>query len=173
MNFWQETHWFAVQSKPHAESLSAEGLRRLDLEVFLPKVRVLAPVGGIRRWVIKALFPGYCFARFVPLMSLNAVRSVRGVLRVVGSTRTPLPLAPEIVHTLRERVAADGFVPLEPRPLQPGDRVRIEGGPFAGWMGRVEREPDDRRRVCILLEALQQARVWLDEVCLEVAGEAA
>jgi hypothetical protein len=35
----------------------------------------------------------------------------------------------------------------------------IEDGALAGWLGEVEREWDDGRRVLILLDAIKQARV--------------
>jgi transcriptional antiterminator RfaH len=166
-DFWQELNWFAVQSKPHAEALAAAHVARLDLEILLPKCRQHRPVGGVSRVVTTPLFPGYFFARFSPASAVAAIRGSPGVLRVVGTSQTPVPIAPEVVHSLRERVAADGFVRLEPRGLQRGERVQIEAGPFTGWMGRVERETDGHRRVLILLEALQQARVWVEASCVE------
>jgi transcriptional antiterminator RfaH len=171
VDIWHATNWFAVQCKPYGEPLGAARVERLDLEVFLPRMRQQRQVCGVRRLVTKALFPGYFFACFSPLVSLNAVRAAPGVLRVVGTARLPLPLAPEIIASLRDRIGPDGFVELAPRGLRPGDRVRVEEGPFAGWLGRVEQEADDHRRVLILLEALQPARLWLDESSVEVATE--
>ncbi|MBE7500616.1 MAG: hypothetical protein HS113_09985 [Verrucomicrobiales bacterium] len=167
MDWWQAWNWFAVQSKPHAEALAAAHVARLQLETLLPRLRQHRPVGGVSRLVTTPLFPGYFFARFCPAHSVTAVRGSPGVLRVVGTSQTPLPLAPEIVESLRQRVQDDGFVRVEPKGLQRGERVQIEAGPFAGWMGRVERETDGHQRVLILLEALQQARVWLEASCVE------
>ncbi|MCZ7640231.1 MAG: hypothetical protein M5U12_31765 [Verrucomicrobia bacterium] len=118
------------------------------------------------------LFPGYFFARFCPAHSVTAVRGAPGVLRVVGTSQTPLPLAHDIVESLRQRVQDDGFVRVEAKGLQRGERVQIEAGPFAGWMGRVERETDGHQRVLILLEALQQARVWLEASSVEPVASA-
>jgi hypothetical protein len=72
-------------------------------------------------------------------------------------------LEPEIITSIRERVCPDGLIYLEPRKFKPGDCVKIEQGPFGGFMGRVERESDDGRRVAILLEALQQARLVVEK----------
>lgn len=167
MDWWRETNWYAVQSRPFGEHLAAAQVGRLDLELFLPRVQQERLICGVHRTLTKALFPGYFFARFCPGVSLGAVRSTPGVLRVVGTPRLPIPVAPEIVQALRERTGDDGFVRFEPKSFRPGERVRIEEGPFAGWIGRVEREPDDRRRVLILLEALQPAQLLVEGDQLE------
>lgn len=169
MNFDAETHWFAVHTKPHQEQLAAVRLRQLDLEVFLPRLRREQFVGGVVRLVARPLFPGYLFARFCPWLSGDAVRYVPGVLRVVGNRQAPIPLEPEIIANIRERIQADGFVWLRPRPLEPGDKVTIAQGPFAGWMAEVEREWDDGQRVAILLGALQQAHLLIHRRWLEPA----
>jgi transcriptional antiterminator RfaH len=166
LDFWQKTSWFAVQTKAHREPLAATGVTRLALEVFLPQLREERSFGrGIRR-VTKALFPGYFFTRFCPLESLDAVRYSPGVLRVVGSGRFPSAVAPEIVCSIQKRVYPDGFLRLEARGFQPGDKVTVEQGPFQGWMGEVQREQDGGKRVMILLEAIRQAQLSVEKCWL-------
>lgn len=172
MDFWCETNWYAVQSKPHQESLAAVGVAKLDIEVFLPKIRREQFVCGVPRLVSKPLFVGYFFARFCPLISFDAVRYARGVLRVVGTSRCPIPLDQEIISSIKERVQADGFIQFETKPLVVGDKVTIEQGPLAGWMGEVEREWDDGKRVAILLEAVSKVRVLIEKRWLEKADAA-
>jgi transcriptional antiterminator RfaH len=159
MDYWGETNWFAVQSKPRQENIAAARVARLDVEVFLPRIRQEQLVCGATRTVTKPLFAGYFFARFSPLLGFDAVRYAQGVLRVVGTQRFPIPLEGEVISAIRSRVQADGYIPLETEPFVPGDKVTIEQGPLAGWMGRVEREWDDGRRVMVLLDLLEQARV--------------
>jgi transcriptional antiterminator RfaH len=172
LDFWQEKNWFAVQTKAHQESLAAARLAGLALEVFLPQSREQQAVGRCIRRVTKALFPGYFFTRFCPLDFLEAVRYTHGVLRVVGSGRFPIPVAPEIVCGIREQIQPDGFIRLEARRFRPGDKVTVEQGPFQGWLGKIQREHDDGKRVTILLEAIQQARLsveksWVQPIPLE------
>ncbi len=172
MDWMNELNWFAIQTKPHQERLAATHAAKLDVEIFLPRCRRPEQVCGSRRMVTKALFPGYFFARFCPLLSYDAVRYASGVLRVVGNSRVPTPLAPEIITSIRGRVQSDGFVRLDGPRFWSGDRVAIEAGPLAGWMGRVEREGDDGRRVMILLEAIQQARLTIEKRLLALVETA-
>jgi len=169
MDFLTETNWFAIQTKPHCERLAAAGVARLDLEVFLPRVNQEQIICGTRHRVVKPLFRGYFFARFCPMISLGTTRGAHGVLRVVGTSRFPIPLDGAVVEGLQARVQTDGFVPLQARAFRPGDEVTIEHGPFAGLLGNVERELDDGRRVALLLAEIQCARVlvekrWLAQV---------
>src|SRR5258708_19890229 len=100
IDFWQKTSWFAVQTKSHSESLAANRVAKLDLEVFLPQIRPQQSVrGGVRR-VTNALFPGYFFTRFSPLDSIDAVRYTHGVLRVVRPAPFPITVQPEIISII-------------------------------------------------------------------------
>jgi transcription antitermination factor NusG len=163
MDFWQKTNWFAIQTKPYQENLAAARVASLDADVFLPRVKQEQMICGFARLVNKPLFPGYFFAQFCPLLSYEAVRYTHGVLRVVGTRLFPIPLEAEVMLAIQNRVQEDGFIRLQRKRFLPGEKVTIEKGPFADWMGEVERELDDGRRVSILLEAIQQARVLIEK----------
>lgn len=168
MNFSNDINWFAIQTKPHCEPLTEARLRKLDLEVFAPRVRVEQQICGAWRWVTKPLFPGYLFAQFCPAVSLDAVRFSSGVLRVLGGTiATAIPA--EAINDLRDSVGECGTIEPYPTEFSPGARVTIEAGPFMGWAGRVLRESDDRKRVTVLLDLLEHARVVTERRCLQLA----
>jgi len=168
MDIGDDLNWFAIQTKPHQERLAAVHLERFDVEVFLPRIRQEQKVCGVYRTVCRALFAGYCFARFRPLLSFEAVRYAPGVLRVVSNEAGPIPLDPAILTAIRAEQQEDGTIRLQPRRLVEGQKVTIDRGMFAGWMGRVEREWDDGKRVLILLEAIQAARCVVEKSCLVV-----
>jgi transcriptional antiterminator RfaH len=170
MDWVNDLNWFAVQTKPHHEQLAAAHVAKLDLEIFLPKIKREELVCGVRREVVRALFPGYLFAKFSLNISFDAVRYSSGVVRVVGTSRFPVPIEPAMIAALRCRVQGDGFVLLERRRFHSGDAVVVEKGPFAGWIGKLEREWDDGRRVLVLLEAIQQARLVIEERWLVAAS---
>jgi transcriptional antiterminator RfaH len=161
-----EPTWYVVQSKPRQETLAAARVERLDVEVFLPKIRQEDTLFGKTRTVTKALFPGYFFALYCPSVNHDAVRYAEGVVRVLGAGNCPVPIAVEIIAAIRDGLEPDGFIRLKPEVFQAGDKVTIEDGPFAGWMGRVEREWNDGRRVLILLQTIQQARLLVERQAL-------
>ena len=172
-DIWEQTNWFVVQTRAYREELAAASVAKQEVEVFFPRVRKRQAVCGVWRWLTRPMFPGYFFSRFCPTTSLEALRYSRGVLRVVGTRLFPIPVEAEVISGLRERAAnREGLVPEELRQLQPGCGVRIEAGPFQGFLGRVERESDDGRRVVILLEALQQARLSIERRWVSAAQPA-
>jgi len=107
---------------------------------------------------IAPLFPQYVFARFEPAARLHDVLFTRGVqapLLVGGNLATVEDAA---VEFLRCRVREDGLIPVG-EPLQPGERVLIDEGPFAEWVGVVERFVSERDRVIVLLSSVSGVRV--------------
>jgi transcriptional antiterminator RfaH len=173
LSWHEQVNWFAVQTKPHQEGLAAAKVAELDVEVFLPRVKKEQLVCGIWRVVTTPLFPCYFFARFCPLLSLATIRYASGTLRVIGTSRFPIPLEPDSILNIKERIQADGLIHLEQKPLRRDDKVIIECGPFEGWVGRVLRESDDGRRVTVLLDMLERARVVMERQYLKPVAAAA
>ena len=170
---WDEAKWYAVQTKPYGENVVDGHLNRLGIRTFLPRVREEQNVCGTDRWLTKPLFSGYLFAHFTPRESYDAVRYSPRVLRVPGNGTRPLPVPEEIIESIRSRIQLDGFVKLERAEPKCGDTVVLNGGCFAGWMGRVERECNDHKRVLILLESLQQGWLVVEKRFATVATSAA
>ena len=167
MDLWGEYNWYAVHTKPCQEDLAAMHIRRLGLEVLLPKTKRETLVRGTPRATIRPLFPCYLFARFCPLTYLRLIHYVRGARGVVCAGSLPLPVDEEIIGSVRSRVGDDGYVTLPPEALRPGDRVTVSEGPLAGLVGIYERELSDSRRVTILLQAIEyQARLTIEKQSL-------
>jgi transcription antitermination factor NusG len=164
---WKGVNWFAIHAKTRRESFAAANVCALGLEILFPQIRAERLVRGSSRQIIKPLFAGYFFTRFCPEHSLQSVKAIRGVLRVVSSGRIPIIVPDAIVEEIRDRIQEDGLIQLRPQALVPGALVTIHGGPFEGMMGRVERVSDDRRRVAIFLETLFKTRVLIERRWIE------
>lgn len=166
-DLWREVNWFAIHAKPRRESFAAINISALGIGILLPQVKVERFVRGVAQQSTKPLFPGYFFARFCPENSFESVKAARGVSQVVSSGRMPIPVYEEVVREIQDRIQEDGLILIRPQHLDPGTRVSIQGGPFEGIMGRVERELDDRKRVAIFLETLLNARVLIERRWIE------
>jgi transcriptional antiterminator RfaH len=164
---WRETNWFALHAKPRRENFAVTNVNALGVETLLPLVKVERLVRGAARMAAKPLFSGYFFARFCPENFFESVKHSRGVLQVVSSGRTPIPVPDNVVQEIQDRVQEDGFIRIRPQGLAPGTRITIQTGPFEGMIGRVERELDDRKRVTIFLESLLHARVLIERRWVE------
>lgn len=125
--------WFALQVHTTRESSVAHLLRGKGYELFLPLYQ------RRRRWsdrikiVDAPLFPGYVFCQ-LDIQNRLPVLMTPGVTRIVGSSRTLVPIDELEINAIHALVASG--LPREPWPfLQVGDRVRIERGPLSGLEG--------------------------------------
>jgi len=171
MSFWEEINWYAIHVKACQEDLAASNLRRLGVEVLLPRILQERSLWGVPRMIMKPLFPGYFFARFCPMRHFHSINNARGVRRVVGSGNVLLPIGEEIIETIQKKLGADDCLPPKVKRPAPGDRVIIENGPLQGLEGMLAEELNDRKRVLILLDVIQyQARVLVEKQQLQITA---
>ena len=98
----------------------------------------------------------------VPWKSINGTRGISTAVTLDGIYR---PMNGNIIEGLKSR-CDDNDVIQRLDYIVPGDRVRIERGPFSEFICTVEDIQDDQR-VWILIDILQQktrAEVSLDDV---------
>lgn len=126
---FNKMHWFAIQAHPCAKTAAEFSLRSLSVETMLPVVRRPRPhATRAARLVVRALFPGYLFARLCAADSLRAATYSRGVVLVVPAGDRPIPVEEAIIASIRARIGATGCVELEQHRLGDRDRVRITSG---------------------------------------------
>ena len=154
--------WFLVHTQPKSEHkaelhLGAQGFRTY-LPVFEKTVRHARKLKTVRharqlRTVRAPLFPRYLFV----ILDLGrdrwlSVRSTIGVSRLFTSQDgRPVPVPTGIVESLIER--SDGKLTRLDAGLVAGQQVCILSGPFADFVGTLERL-DDAGRVKVLLEMM-------------------
>jgi transcriptional antiterminator RfaH len=168
MNFDSDPKWYAIHTRASQEDLVAFNLGRMKLEVLNPKLKQEKFVWGRPQVIVKSLFPGYLFARFNPTKYLHLIHYSRGVRQVLRCGTALLPVDEEIIQSIRARIGSDGYVSLQQERLVVGSKVSIQDGALSGLKGVFERETRDRKRVVILLDAMQaSARVVIDRCVLK------
>lgn len=170
-------HWYALHVKPHKERLvyerllapdgipslsSADG--RLPYKVFFPAVHVKPK--NPRAAKIRPFFPGYMFVNAdLEELGHNAFSWVPGTRGLVNFGGEPAIVPDQLILELKERVTkietAGGLVF---ETYQPGERVRIVSGPFAGYDGIFDATLPGGERVQVLLSFLSRypQRVKID-----------
>lgn len=153
-SFADDTAWFAVLTKPRAESLACQHLTRQGFEVLDCRLRRtrLGAKGLLTQ--VEPLFPRYLFLRSCASgQKLGPVRSTRGVSGVVRfGARTPT-VPDTVIAAIRARQDDLGFVQLDPPSLELGERVRVCDGPMFGLEGIFE-EACGADRVRLLVHLL-------------------
>lgn len=139
-----------VQARPGQERRARGSLVDAGLVAYLP---VCAPPPA-RREV--ALFPSYLFMTWPGDEAWPAVRSAKGVARLLTTGQQPSRVRAGFVEAIMASEVG-GLVPLPepeaPRQFGQGDRVRIAAGTWHGRVGVVEWAKAGGR-VSVLIEAM-------------------
>ena len=154
--------WYALRSKPHKELFLAGELLARKLEAFCP-VFYANPVNHRSR-KIRPYFPGYLFI-YVDLQNTNlsSLSWMPGTCGLVSFGGEPASVPDELIHVIRKKLDAitrGGGEQLA--GYQPGDKVLVEDGPFAGYQGIFDSRLPGDDRVRILLDLLQQRQMRVD-----------
>lgn len=150
--------WYTLRSKPRKERALYRYITAEDVDCFYPRLRV-EPVNPRSRKV-RPYFPGYMFVQIdLGELGQNCFRWLPHSLGLVRFGNIPAVVPENLIHGIRRTLAeinqAGGE---ELYGLQPGDHVRIEDGPFAGYRGVFDARLSGSDRVRILLSMLQSSR---------------
>lgn len=147
--------WFAIYCRPRQELRALENLQRQGYTVFYPRMRILRQRQAGLVPVVESLFPRYIF---ILLDNINdnwaPIRSTRGVVELVRSAGSPLPVPEDVVSELSARHQGQGYIDLTGgSDLVPGEKLQITSGPFAGNSAEFfSRKAEDR--VIVLLNIM-------------------
>ena len=148
--------WFLVHTLPNSERraqlhLGAQGFRT-HYPTFHKTIRHARRLQTVRA----ALFPGYLFL-ILDLVRDRwlSVRSTVGVRSLFTCEDRPVPVPEGIVETLIENMD-EAHLALFGDGLKTGQSVRIISGPFANFVGSLERL-NDAGRVRVLLDMMGTA----------------
>jgi transcriptional antiterminator RfaH len=154
--------WYALHSKPHKEDILWQQLLTHGFETFYPRLRV-QPVNPRSR-TLRPYFPGYLFVRAdLEQVGISIFRWMPGAVGLVHFGGV-LPHVPDLLITalqlrLDDIEAAGGELFYR---LQPGDRVCIQDGPFAGYEAIFDARLDGKDRVRVLLEFMNKRVVPME-----------
>jgi|DewCreStandDraft_2_1066082.scaffolds.fasta_scaffold01873_11 transcriptional antiterminator NusG len=148
-----EARWYAIQTYAgHERKVERLIRRRIEEEpgaspeekeiqdVLVPTQETIEIRGGKRVTVTRRLYPGYVLVRMVyNERTAQAINSVPGVIKFLGTGQAPQPLTPQEVDRLF------GRVPAEPEeeggifiPFTIGQAVEVVEGPFKDFTGTVQ-----------------------------------
>jgi transcriptional antiterminator RfaH len=132
-----QTRWYVVLSRPKEEKRAFDNLIGQGFQACYPRCRV---PGGM----VRPLFVNYLFVAFdIADRKWEKIPSTRGVKRLLGAGENPVPIRDRELDAIRAELVEDIADFSKPavvdHGLVAGDMVRVEGGPFTGYQGRVAR----------------------------------
>jgi len=137
-------NWFVLNTKPKKEFHVEKIFTEAGFEIYNPKFR--------HDERIKPFFSGYEFIRFEHPNDYRLVRYTRGVKKVIGNQKGPIPISEEVIGQMKAR-EVNGLIELLKYGEEPavGDEIEVVEGPLKGLRGVFKRELTERERVLILL----------------------
>jgi transcription elongation factor/antiterminator RfaH len=145
--------WFVLFTLPRQEKRAQIQLENQSYRTFLPKREKTVRHARKLTTVVAPFFPRYMFIILDPEHDQwRPINGTLGVARLVMQGERPNPVPAGIVETLIASTGAQGFLQLRPQ-LKVGDPVRLTQGPFAEYLGTLDRL-DESGRVRVLLDML-------------------
>ena len=140
-----DEHWFAVWTRSRHEQVVRQQLETKGIEAFLPTITRWSRWKDRKKKIDWPLFPGYCFARFVPDSGLTVLKCV-GVVNIVSFEGKPAPIPDHEVEGIRRLVTSE--LQYDPCPLiHEGMMVEVVHGALKGVIGRLVRKGSHARLV--------------------------
>lgn len=130
--------WFAAQAKPNSWKIAARNLCVQGFDVFMPMEKYTLRKGSRLVASMRPYFAGYFFVAVDAASApWRAIRSTHGVARLVSFCGKPAPVDAGLIGAIKSRCDDEGVM-MASLELKAGDGVRIEDGPFAGMIGRLD-----------------------------------
>ncbi len=152
-------HWYAVHCYSGYENkvkhnleqrIETMGMAGKIIEVVVPTEDEIEVRDGKRRTVERRVFPGYVMVHMrMSEESWHVVRNTPGVTRFIGMGNRPQPLSQQEVNQILRRMEAEA--PKIRVSFRIGQKVRITDGPFADFMGLVDKIDMERAKVSVLV----------------------
>jgi transcriptional antiterminator NusG len=156
-----EKRWYAVQTySGHENKVQKLIQRKIEdepgesaeekqiSEVLVPTQDVLEIRNGKRVTVTKRLYPGYVLVHMLLNdRTVHVINNIQGVIKFVGSGRTPQPLREEEINKILGVEVEEQEEEREEVPFHMGQVVEVMQGPFSDFSGTVQEVYPDKGKV--------------------------
>jgi transcriptional antiterminator NusG len=150
---WYVVHAYSQYENSVRRSLE-DHIRRAGLQekfgqILVPTEEVVEIRDGQRRTTERKFFPGYVLVQMeMTDETWHLVKNVPKVLGFIGGTNEkPAPLSDKEAASIMNRVEESVEKPKPKTLYEPGEAVRVTGGPFADFNGVVEEVNYDKNRL--------------------------
>src|ERR1700685_934509 len=140
-----DKRWLCVQVKSGGEFKSALGLEERGYQSFVPVFEQKRQWSDREKIVQVPLFNGYVFLRFNATSSYPAV-AAPGVLRFVGTGKTPTPIEDSEIEAL-QFTTQTGLLCGPSAFLENGQEVEVRLGPLTSLRGKIVRFKNKQRLI--------------------------
>lgn len=157
----EQARWYVVHTysgyenkvKANIEKLvENRGMQDQIFEVLVPLQEAVEEKNGVRKNVMRKVFPGYVIINmYMNDETWYVVRNTRGVTSFVGPGSKPVPLSEDEVRMMGIGQEQEVIEELPTIDLEINDYVQIKSGPFEGSMGVIKEVNLHKRTVVVSL----------------------
>jgi transcription antitermination factor NusG len=151
-------YWYALRSKPRKEEIVWRQIRVEGFEVFYPRLHVRPVNPRSRKW--RPYFPGYMFVKAdISKVGMSAFQWMPHSMGLVCFGDEPAIVPENLIVAIQKRVEEIANAGGEVFDgLNPGDKIVISDGPFAGYEAIFDARIPGSERVRVLLQLLNSQR---------------
>ena len=162
---WYAVHAHSGQEGSVMASLRARatqsGLESMITNVLVPMEEVAEFRAGEKKTSKRKFFPGYVLVQLPEHPEKNAdlwhlIKDTPGVTGFIGSRTEPVPLDDTEVRTLVEEMRGERERPRPKLSFEVGERVKINEGAFANFMGNIGEINEERGKVKVMIEIFER-----------------
>ena len=125
----------------------SDTLRKHRKQTWSPKIKIQK---SQKKTVAEKIFPGYLLVKMI--LNDNSwltVRTTQGITGFIGVGNKPTPLAEKEVATILKFMKMEA--PKYKASFSTGEAVKIIEGPFANFLGTVDKIDDEKGKVNVLV----------------------
>lgn len=165
--------WYVFQSKARKERFLCEQLHLREIETFFPCVH--SKSANPHHQKLQPYFPGYVFGRLdLEACGRSTLEWLPGAVRIVSFGGEPVSVQDYLIQVLREHIESiNRLMPAIPNSFQPGDIVKIQEGPFAGYEAIFNAHLPGRDRAEVLLKMLEGSQLRVELAMEHIAPQKA
>lgn len=151
--------WYVVQVYTGFEDIVKKDLEKRVIEENMQDLfgQVLLPAGEVVSFFSddktkkEKIFPGYLLVQME--MTGDAYRLVSSTARVTRflGGEVPVPLSDKEVDRIFAQMSGKLAVPHEKAPFVVGNEVHISHGPFAGFVGIIDKIDEEREKLTVMV----------------------
>lgn len=149
-----KSQWYAFYVNPRHEKKAFLRIQELQVEAYIPTVKIWNQWSDRKKEVEKVLIPGYIFCR-IKLEDRLSVLQTPGVVSIVKVGGKLVSIPDEQIETLKQFVRNSDTLTTETQ-LFKGEKVRVFKGAFAGATG-VVKSIRGKTRLFLVLDNLNLA----------------
>ena len=156
----QELDWYVISAysgyeknvaRVLEERIQVSGIKDSFGAILVPSEEVVEMRGGAKRRSERKFFPGYVLVQMeVNEATWQLVKSTPRVIGFIGGTsEKPVPLSGAEANAILEKVQQGSESAMPKTVFEPGELVRIIGGPFNEFSGIVEEVSYEKSRLVV------------------------